>query len=268
MNGKTKISVITIAYNSEKTIEQTIRSVIAQNYDNLEYIIIDGASNDSTLEIIKKYTTVYPFIKFRSEADNGISDAFNKGIALATGKLIGLINSDDQLAYGALDAIDRTYRETGADVIYGNAIVDDIENGLRLYKKAGKPEQLKYEMPFIHQSCFICKHVYDSIGRYSEEYNICMDYDMLARIYKQNYKFFNCNVTISIFQYGGTSCKHPIKTINQDMEIAAKYGLSRKEVFTYKLKHIPINLAKLLLSRLKVWGWIYRKFKKDSVKEN
>lgn len=268
MKDKTRISVVTVAYNSEKTIEQTIRSVIAQEYDNLEYIIIDGESKDGTLEIIKKYTAVYPFIKVQSEADRGISDAFNKGIALTTGVLIGLINSDDQLAHGALDAIDRAYRETGADVIYGDTIVNDMENGLRLYKKAGKPEQLKYEMPFIHQSCFICKHVYDSVGGYSEEYKICMDYDMLARIYNQNYKFFNCNVTVSIFQYGGTSCEHPIRTINQDMEIAAQFGLSRGEVFKYKINHIPINIIKILLSRMKIWGWMYRKLKKDCVMED
>lgn len=267
MNELTKITIVTITYNSEKTIERTIQSIVSQNYGNVEYWIIDGASKDHTIDIVEKYVQKYSFIKYSSEPDKGISDAFNKGIAKATGELIGLINSDDQLAEGALVAVDRTYSKTGADVIYGDTIVNDIENELRLLKHAGKPERLKYEMPFIHQSCFIRKNVYDQVGGYSENYKICMDYDMLARIFSQKFVFAYTNNVLSIFQYGGTSCQHPIRTINEDMRIASKYGLCTKAVILYKIKHIPINLAKLLLSKLKIWGWLYRRLKNKSVLE-
>lgn len=105
MNELTKITIVTISYNSEKTIERTIQSVISQKYDNTEYWIIDGKSTDSTMKIVKEYAEKYDFIKYISEKDNGISDAFNKGIKKSTGELIGLINSDDCLAEGALQTV-------------------------------------------------------------------------------------------------------------------------------------------------------------------
>lgn len=268
MDELTKITIVTITYNSEKTIERTIQSVIAQNYCNLEYWIIDGTSKDRTMEIVDRYAHQYSFVKYSSEPDKGISDAFNKGIIKATGELVGLINSDDQLAEGALFAVNRTYSATKADVIYGNTIVNDVANGLCILKHAGDPEQLKYEMPFIHQSCFIKKSVYEECGYYSDEYKICMDFDMLARIFNRGYSFANTNEVLSIFQYGGTSCEHPIKTINEDMKIAAKNGLSAVEVVKYKLKHIPVNIAKILLSKLYLWGFIYRMIKRRSILEN
>ena len=126
MSESTKITIVTITYNSEKTIERTIQSIISQNYNNMEYWIIDGVSKDHTMELVKKYAQKYSFIKYSSEPDRGISDAFNKGIGKATGELIGLINSDDQLAEGALVAVDKTFAMTGADVIYGDTIVNDM----------------------------------------------------------------------------------------------------------------------------------------------
>lgn len=268
MNESTKITIVTITYNSEETIERTIQSVISQNYRNVEYWIIDGASKDHTMEIVERYARKYPFLKYCSEPDKGISDAFNKGIIKATGELIGLINSDDQLAKGALLAVDRTYSATRADVIYGNTIINDVANDLCLLKCAGDPKQLKYEMPFIHQSCFIKKSVYEECGYYSDEYKICMDFDMLARIFNRGYSFANTNEVLSVFQYGGTSCEHPIKTINEDMKIAVNNGLSTVEMVKYKLKHIPVNIAKIVLSKLHIWGLIYRMTKRKSVLEN
>lgn len=267
MSQNTKITIITITFNSEKTIEKTVESVIAQNYENLEYWIIDGASEDETINIIEKYSSKYDFIHCISEPDNGISDAFNKGIKKSTGELIGIINSDDQLYKGALIAVDEQYRKTKADVIYGDTVVKDTDNGLVLFKKAGNPEQLKYEMPFIHQSCFIKKEVYEQCGLYSNELKICMDYDMLARIFAKGFTFSNTYRVLSIFEYGGTSCKHPIITINEDMRVAAKYGLGKLGVFKYKAKHIPINIIKAALSRLNVWGALYRIMKKGSIWE-
>ena len=267
MSELTKITIVTITYNSEKTIERTIKSVVEQNYNNMEYWIIDGASKDHTMEIVKKYAQKYSFIKYISEVDNGISNAFNKGIAQATGKLIGLINSDDQLAEGALFAVNETFLTMKADVVYGDSIVNDVANGLCLLKKAGNPKQLRYEMPFIHQSCYIRKSVYDQVGGYSDDYKICMDYDMLARIYCQGFTFANTNTVLSIFQYGGTSCQHPIETINEDMAIASKHGLNTGAIILYKTKRIPINVLKILLSKLKMWGWVYRKLRKESILE-
>lgn len=265
MKNLAKITIVTITYNSEKTIERTLKSVLEQNYDNLEYWIIDGLSEDGTMDIVKQYAKDYQCLHFISEKDKGISDAFNKGIARATGELICLINSDDKLADGALIAVQKTYSDTNADVIYGDTIVDDPHNGLKLYKKADNPRQLKYEMPFIHQSCFIKKEVYDRCGGYSSEYKICMDYDYLAKVFFAGYTFAYTNKVLSVFQYGGTSCEHPIRTINEDMRIASNYGLSAIEVIGYKIKHIPINVAKMILSGFKLWGPLYRWLRPNNV---
>lgn len=262
--GLTNISIITICYNSELTIEKTIQSVLNQNYTNLEYIIVDGMSTDHTMEIVEKYKC--DCMKVISEPDNGISDAFNKGISMASGTLIGLINSDDTLADGALEVIHKVYCETHADVIYGDTIVIDAKNNLQMIKKAKPLERIKYESPFIHQSCFISKEAYIRCGgRYAEEYKICMDYDMLAWLYYGKCKFVYTGSVISVFTYGGTSCRHPLRTINEDMRIARKYGLSWLEVFEYKLKSYIINIAKLVLSEIGVWAFVYRIINKKKV---
>lgn len=263
MNKETKITVITVCYNSEQTIENTIKSVLGQNYSNLEYIIVDGTSKDNTLSIVKNYANTNPCIKVISESDEGISDAFNKGIKMASGTFIGLINSDDKLVEGAIELINRTYLKTGADIIYGDTIVVDEKNGLKMLKKAGPIENIKYEMPFIHQSCFIKKSAYEKCGEYSKEYKICMDYDMMVRLYQNKFSFANANGIISIFSYGGTSCEHPIMTINEDMKIAVKYGLSKVEMIEYKLKNIPKSICKSILVKLGIWNLLYQLLKKD-----
>lgn len=257
MDNQTNISIVTISCNSKETIDTTIKSIISQKYDKLEYLIVDGASTDGTLEIIKRYAAEYPYIKYISEPDRGISDAFNKGIKNATGTIIGLINSDDELNAGALKLIDKAYQNTKADVIYGDTIVIDEENGLKIIKKANSLERVKYEMPFIHQSCFITKQAYEKWGGYSDRYKLCMDYDMIARLYHKKCVFAYTQGIISIFRYGGASCKHPIKTVNEDMLIAKKYGLKAGEVLLFKVKHIFIILLKELLVKFGLWNIVY-----------
>lgn len=260
-----RITIITICYNSESSIETTIRSVLGQGYDNLEYIIVDGASNDNTLSIVEKYKC--DEMKVISEPDNGISDAFNKGIRMATGTLIGLVNADDYLLDGALADVDQTYRKTHADIIYGDTVVLDRDNDLILMKKASAIGNIKYEMPFIHQSCFIGKSCYEKFGGYSSEYRICMDYDLLAKMYHGGCSFAYTETGISCFSYGGTSCEHPMRTINENMRIATKYGLSLKDMVVYKYKRMSINATKLLLTKMGLWGPMYKIFRKNRLAE-
>ena len=163
MVERLKVSMITICYNAEKTIAKTIESVLSQDYENLEYIIVDGGSKDHTVDIIKSYENKK--IHWISEKDNGISDAFNKGIKMATGDLIGLINADDYLFPHALANLTLACHEC-TDVLYGNTIVDDQENELKLIKYAGSAEGLEYSLPFIHQSSLVRKKAYDQYGGY------------------------------------------------------------------------------------------------------
>ena len=158
------LSVVTICYNAEKTIGNTIQSVISQGFDDYEYIIIDGASTDGTLKILNQYADKNPKMKVFSEKDSGISDAFNKGIMKSKGILIGLLNADDSYCRGALTAIADKYNATEADIIYGDAVIVDEKNGIKTLKKAKPLSRLDYELPFIHQSCFVSKQAYQKYG--------------------------------------------------------------------------------------------------------
>ncbi len=132
MKGNYKFTIITICKNAGNTIARTIESVINQNYTNIEYIIVDGQSNDSTLDIIRSFDDTR--IKLISERDNGISDAFNKGIRLATDELIGLINADDYLMPEAIKKIAEKY-DGKADVVYGDTMVETKRIILQYEKK-------------------------------------------------------------------------------------------------------------------------------------
>ena len=121
-----KISIVTACYNSEKTIEKTIKSVIEQDYPNIEYILIDGGSTDNTMKIVKKYEKVFSVIV--SQSDKGVADGFNKGVQRATGEIIGILNSDDIMYKGTAKKLDQSY-DGETDIYYGDHIVIDDENG-------------------------------------------------------------------------------------------------------------------------------------------
>ena len=225
-----KISIITITYNSEKTLEDTIKSVIAQDYENLEYIIIDGGSKDKTLEIVGKYQEYISY--FVSEPDRGICDAFNKGILAATGDIIGIINSDDLLYPGALSEVARAYH-SGIDIIYGK--------GKRLFPD-GRMEDylprelsfLKYGMALVHPSTFVTKSAYMKYGVFDLRYKGCMDRELLLRMKTQGAKFTYVDAYLSIYRMGGFSDNNYQKVVAKERdEISIQYGASPFFVWMY-----------------------------------
>ena len=135
-----KISIITISYNSEKTIEKTFQSILKQSYRPLEYVLVDGGSTDSTIELIEKYIPLFKSegieISYKSERDKGISDAFNKGITRATGDIIGIINSDDQLSDKALEKVGKAFAENDVGVVCGDCLWEDKANNLSYVRKS------------------------------------------------------------------------------------------------------------------------------------
>lgn len=248
-----KITIITITYNCQETIEKTILSVINQPVGNIEYILIDGASSDGTMNIVKKYKRY--FAKVISEKDRGISDAFNKGISFATGDIIGLVNSGDFLLPDTTVILNEHYN-THYDIFYGNTIIYDVDNKEKYVRECKELSYFKYELPFIHQSCFITKKAYKAWGGYSLSYKYCMDYELLLKMYLNGAKFKYINANLSEFIYDGISYKQPFKTLNEDIKIAKMYGLSSFDAMVFRTKYITRVVLKRTLSLIGLWNFI------------
>lgn len=183
-----KISVITPTYNFAPTLARTIESVISQNYADLEYIIIDGGSSDNTVEIVTSYQDRLK-INFISEPDNGIYDAMNKGIKLATGEIICILNSDD-IFYDdkVLSTIATAFSDEKVEVVYGDIkyFADDVDKTNR-YWKTGEYKASKLNNGWIipHPALFVRKSVYDTCGLYNTDFRIAGDYEFILRMLKK-----------------------------------------------------------------------------------
>jgi glycosyltransferase involved in cell wall biosynthesis len=198
-----KVSIITISFNSVAEIEDTIKSVVSQNYENKEYLIIDGGSKDGTLEIVNRYRNQIDYLI--SEPDKGISDAFNKGIKAATGDYIVMLNAGDMLTPNALNDFAKYY-EPGYDVIKGNTIRWDEDTG---YKSVETPVINYPAIPFnflvCHQSTYISKSTYENVGGYLVDFKVAMDFELMLRMTKAGCKFRSIPADLAIFRMGGIS---------------------------------------------------------------
>ena len=238
---KVKISIITPCYNSEKTIERTIESVLNQTYDNFEYIIIDGSSSDGTMNMVKKYhRDSQKKMKYLSEPDKGIYDAINKGIKLSTGELIGIVNSDDWYENNALEKVVNEYQKDKYQVIYGMLRVFDKGDFCQIYINNHK--FLPYQM-ITHPTCFISKNVYNDFGSYSLDYKSASDYDFLLRLYQTNKVCFSPIFEIlSNFSLGGISSSNIGK--KETLSVLFEKGyISRKR---YVTRNILLKFSDLL----------------------
>ena len=204
-----KISLITPSYNSARTIARTIESVIAQNYPDLEYIIIDGVSSDNTKDIISSYKDKIN-IKFISEPDKGIFDAMNKGIKMSTGEVVGILNSDDFFDNeNVLATISEVFNDKTTDAVYGDIkyFSKDV-NKVNRYWQTGEYKEYKlnngWSIP--HPALFVHKSVYDKCGLFNPDFKLAGDYEFVLRIlkiYKINTKYIP--KTFVKMYSGGTS---------------------------------------------------------------
>ena len=239
-----KISIITITYNSEATLEDTIKSVIAQDYPELEYIIVDGLSQDGTMDIVRKYADNISVVI--SEKDKGISDAFNKGIRAATGDVIGIINSDDMLMPGALQAVAAQMKED-TDVIYGKAYRLYEDGSTREYL----PRDLKiftYKMPLVHPATFVRKAAYEQYGYFNVDYRYCMDRAVLYQMYRGGAKFQYIDEFLAYYRMGGTSeNQYWNGTLKEGEQISIDFGMNpikAKLITVYKkLRYIAVLIV-------------------------
>ncbi len=209
-----KISVITPSFNSAKTIEKTILSVINQQKKYpLEYIVVDGGSTDNTCKIIQEYVTnknidnfkLKVKLKYISEPDSGAYDAMNKGINLATGEIIGIINSDDWYLEDAIKTVEEEFeKHPDIDILYS-----PIENYYKGEYIAtfipGELEKLSIRFTLNHPSCFIKKSAYIAAGLYNLQYKIAADYDMILRLFNNGFKFHSIETSLAAYSLNGMS---------------------------------------------------------------
>ncbi|MFC2074469.1 glycosyltransferase family 2 protein, partial [Campylobacterota bacterium] len=182
--GEAKISIITVVKDGQKCLEDTIKSVISQSYKNYEYIIIDGKSTDDTVEIIKRYEKY--ITHWMSEKDNGIYDAMNKGIKLAKGDSINLLNCGDMLSEDALNKV-ASKMNLKDSVVYSDYY--RVYNDLNIKRYDISTLSYWFGMTICHQSMFVGKDVYKNFGVYKTSYRLASDYEMLLRLRKANVQF-------------------------------------------------------------------------------
>lgn len=218
-----KISIITVCFNSEKTIEQTIKSILNQSYgmENIEYIIIDGKSTDRTVEIVNKYRDKIAY--FVSEQDNGIYDAMNKGISAATGEIIGLLNSDDWYEPKALEYVTRCFEEQDTDIVYGEVKMVGEDGTIYDVKKVDPLTCAWFMMPIWHPAMFVKKTVYQENGMFDTKFKISADYEYVLRCYSNGVKFRYLDENLTYFRFTGVSNVKHLKAAKETNEITLRY---------------------------------------------
>jgi len=196
------VSIITIVLNGEKEIRQTMDSVLQQSYGAVEYIVIDGGSTDATVSILKEYDS--QLTVWQSGPDNGISDAFNKGIKLAKGEIVGLINAGDWYEPDAIQCVvDAFVAGTEVGVVCG--ALQFWKGVQREYLCDSVPELLEREMSVTHPSCFVLTSLYRRCGMFSEEYKLAMDYELLLRLKMKGTVFIALDTVLANMQHDGIS---------------------------------------------------------------
>lgn len=204
MNTST-FSIITVCFNSSKTIINTFESLLAQTYKNFEYIVIDGESSDGTVDLIKEYEKKFQAIGVRftwmSERDNGIYDAMNKGIKLASGALVGILNSDDTYTNSSLMDIYNAYSENKQYDVY-HGLLRYLSNGSTVMIRGCNSDVL-YRHMIEHPACFVKLDVYEKYGLFNCGYHFVADYEFLLRLKRAGCKFLLVESIVSNFDENG-----------------------------------------------------------------
>lgn len=254
MSANPVLSIITISMNSDKTIRECIESVIVQKNKQIEYIIVDGNSSDKTLDIVNEYNSFID--KVISENDKGISDAFNKGVQLASGRYIAFLNSDDYYLPGVLDKVlesilnqEKCSADQDLKIFYGDLEIRR-SNGIELLKPKNL-KSFKYLLPVYHPSTFVPTLLMRRFP-FSSEFKIAMDYDSLSKMYRINTGFNYLPFSITSMGDQGISHTSVSKGYKEVMLISRKnLGISTLESsFHYFVKIIKTNLKFFISSRI------------------
>lgn len=252
-----KISIITATYNSGRTLRYTIESVLRQTYQDIEYLIVDGCSKDDTLEIVKDYESKFgDKMRWISEPDNGIYDAMNKGLRMATGDVVGILNSDD--FYTSDDIVETIAANMSdeVDAVYGDIhFVEDanLDKCVRYYtSKYFRPWQMRFGFMPAHPSFYCRRSVYEKYGRFDSTMGIAADFENLLRlIFINKIKIRYINKDFVTMRSGGASTSgwtsHK-RILKEHLKAYKKNGVFSNVVFEgarYAFKLIEVNLQKI-----------------------
>lgn len=236
-----KISIITATYNSGSTVRDTIESVLAQTYTDIEHIIVDGASKDDTMAIVKEYEPKYNGrLRYVSERDKGLYDAMNKGIAMATGDIVGILNSDD--FYTSNEVLERLAIElsdSSIDAVYGDIHFvngDNLNKCVRRYSSAGfRPWKMRMGWMPAHPSFYCRREVYQKYGGFDTTLSVAADFENLLRLIFVNkisirYISMDC-VTMRTGGASTSGIKSHIPIISDHMSAYKKNGIYSNYIF-------------------------------------
>lgn len=262
MTNNPLFTIITVCYNSVSTIERTFQSVLNQSFDSYEYIVIDGNSKDGTVDLIRKYEKMFMGrMKWISEPDKGIYDAFNKGIMLSNGTLTWIVNSDDFIEADVLDYIAKIYSKydnCNKPIISFAANFVSNKNG-KIIKKLFQSKQDTIKnfkrdgQGIVHPATIIPRYVYDKLGWYDERFRIAGDIDFFHRAYKNKIPIDNIDHIITNMSYGGISTTSTFGALKND----------RKYFFSNKYKNYLVRIIKY-----NIWLFNQYRIRNNYIKEN
>ena len=240
-----KISVITVVRNGADVLEETMRSVLEQDYPDVEYLVIDGASTDGTLAVAERWRDRLAVLL--SEPDSGIYEAMNKGIRLAGGDVIGLLNAGDRYLPGALRLVAESFRKEGMD---GRIFWGDVEYS-RLGRVRGfRPENLRRGAFAPHPSMFVPRAVYRRIGLYDDSFRLLGDYEFMYRaINVCGIRPLYVPAPIAFYREGGLSDRHIAACLRDELRVKLRYGQSPWHAGALYVAKLIKNLPRILLAK-------------------
>lgn len=251
-----KISIITSCYNRVSTIRGAIESVLAQDYPDIEYIIVDGASTDGSVEVIRDAIEGHEDkVKFISEPDHGMYEAINKGIRMATGDYIGLVHSDDFLySSHTISDIAKRLKETRADFLYGDGLFVNPENTDKVVRKwiggTYRLWKVRHGWLPLHPTCYIRREVMEKLGGYDESYMIAADTDLLVRYLLDNHvKTDYLKKYIVRMRMGGMSTDNSrrAKMWKEDIRVYSSHGF--KHVTLTKIEKMLWKVPQFVMAK-------------------
>jgi len=248
-----KITIITVVFNGAKYIRTAIQSVLSQDYDNIEYIVIDGGSTDGTVDIIKEYQNKISV--FVSEPDKGLYDAMNKGIGLATGDVVGILNGDDfYIDDKVIEKVVKEFEEKGVDSVYADLVYvrpKNLDKTVRYYDGSHfNPSKFAYGWMPAHPTFFVKKDIYDKYGVFRTDLKIGADFDILTRfLYTQKISYSYMQEVLVKMRLGGVSTSfRSIWTNNIEQLMACKDNSIETNIFKILYKY-PRKLIGFLVKK-------------------